>query len=307
VSRATKVAGGSASLLALAWAGACAFVYRRAFGRRYIDPRMTTPDDYGAPHETLDVRTADGVRLAAWYLPGTLPAAIVVSGGYRGRAGDVLGISAGLQRAGFHVAVYGWRGTPGSDVAAHTLGVYERNDLTAVLDALSARLGGVPIGLLGYSLGGAVSISVAADDQRVAAVCTDSAFADPRLLIGERVHSSLRVPAALVMAPVIAMFARRTGARLTDFRPVLAVEHISPRPLLIIHGDADATVPVHHAELLYAAAKEPKQLWRLPGVGHVGAYFADRREYLARVLAFFRDGLLDTNRPIENDSHRIVG
>ena len=48
MSRATKVAGGSASLLALAWAGACAFVYRRAFGRRYIDPRMTTPDDYGA-------------------------------------------------------------------------------------------------------------------------------------------------------------------------------------------------------------------------------------------------------------------
>ena len=27
--------------------------------------------------------------------------------------------------------------------------------------------------------------------------------------IGERVHSALRVPAALVMAPVVAMFARR--------------------------------------------------------------------------------------------------
>jgi dipeptidyl aminopeptidase/acylaminoacyl peptidase len=289
--RASKVAGGSASLLTLAWAGACAFVYRRAFGRRYIDPRMTTPADYGATHETMDVRTADGVGLAAWYLPGTLPAAIVVSGGYRGRAGDVLGISAALQRAGFHVAVYGWRGTPGSDVAAHTLGVYERNDLKAVIDALAARLGNVPIGLLGYSLGGAVSISVAADDNRVAAVCTDSAFADPRLLIGERVRSTLKVPAAVVMMPVMALFARRTGARLEDFRPVLAVARLAPRPILLIHGDEDETVPVHHALMLYAAAGEPKELWQLPGVGHVGAYFADRREYVSRVTTFFERGL----------------
>jgi len=289
--RAGTVAG-SASVLALAWAAACAFVYRRAFGHQYIDPRMTTPDDFGAAHESLNIRTADGIRLAGWYLPGRIDAAIVVSGGYRGRAGDVLGISAALQRAGFHVVVYGWRGTPGCDDASHTLGVYERNDLRAVLDAMVARLGAVPIGLLGYSLGGAVSISVAADDQRVAAVATDSAFADPTELIGERVHSALRIPAALVLTPVAAVFARRTGARLSDFRPVWVVGRISPRPLLIIHGDADATVPVRHARLLYDAAGAPKELWELPGVGHVGAYFADRQEYVRRVVGFFRRALV---------------
>ncbi len=292
MSRARTLAGGSASALALAWAAGCAFVYRRAFGRRFIDPRMTTPDDYNAEHEALDVRTEDGVRLAAWYLPGTLPAAIVVSAGYRGRAGDVLGISTALQRAGFHVVAYGWRGTPGSDIAAHTFGVYERNDLRAVLAALVARLGAVPIGLLGYSMGGAVSISVAADDRRVTAVCTDSAFADPRLLIGERVRHAIRVPAAILLMPVIALFARRTGARLTDFTPVTVVGRISPRPLLIIHGDADPTVPVHHAVLLYKAAGEPKELWRTPGVGHVGTYFADRQAYVRRVSEFFRMALL---------------
>src|SRR5207237_10140726 len=130
------------------------------FGHRRAAQPTATPDDYGAAHEALDVRTADGVRLSAWYLPGIRDAAVVVSSGYRGRADDVLGISAALQRAGFHVVAYRWRGTPGSDRAAHTLGVYERHDLTAVIDVLAARLGAVPIGLLGYSLGGAVSISV---------------------------------------------------------------------------------------------------------------------------------------------------
>ena len=279
-------------MLALAWAAGCAFVYRTAFGSRSPDERLTTPDDFGVAHETLDLRTADGVRLAAWYLPGTMPAAVVVSTGYRRHAGEVLAICVSLQRAGFHVIAYGWRGTPGSEPAAHTLGVYERHDLQAAIDAVAARVGQVPIGLLGYSLGGAVSISVAADDARVSAVCTDSAFADPRALMGERVRGALKVPAALLMTPVIALLSQRTGAKLSDFRPVLVVERIAPRPLLIIHGDADTTVPVHHAEELFAAAGEPKELWRLPGVGHVGAYFADRAAYVRRVNAFFHGALL---------------
>ena len=279
-------------MLALAWAAACALVYRGAFGRRAPDPRLATPADFGVDHETLDLVTSDGVRLAAWYLPGTRPAAVVVSSGYRRHPGEVLGIGVALQREGFHVVAHGWRGTPGSGEAAHTLGVYERQDLGAAITAMAARLGPVPIGLLGYSMGGAVSISVAADDSRVRAVCTDSAFADPQTLIGERVRSALKVPAVVVMTPVIALLARRTGARLTDFRPLLAVGRIAPRPLLLIHGEDDALVPVHHAELLYEAAGEPKELWRLPGVGHVGAYFADRPEYVARVLRFFQEALL---------------
>jgi len=279
-------------LLALAWAAACALVYSGAFGRRAPDPRLATPSDFGVEHEALDLVTADGVRLAAWYLPGTRPAAVAVSSGYRRHPGEVLGIAVALQREGFHVVVHGWRGTPGSEEAAHTLGVYERHDLEAAINALAARLGQVPIGLLGYSMGGAVSISVGADDSRIAAVCTDSAFADPQALVGERVRSALKVPAAVVMMPVIALLARRTGARLTDFRPVLAVGRIAPRPLLLIHGEDDVLVPIHHAELLYEAAGEPKELWRLPGVGHVGAYFADRPAYVASVTGFFRQALL---------------
>ena len=43
---------------------------------------------------------------------------------------------------------------------------------------------------------------------------------------------------------------------------------ISPVPLLIVHGDRDHYFPVEHAEALYAAAREPKELWLVEGFGH---------------------------------------
>ena len=285
-----KATGGTLALAGAAWMGACASLYWHAF--RPVKwgedgERGWTPADLGVPHESLETRTRDGLRLLAWYLPGVRDAAVVVSGGHRGRAGDVLGVSAALQRAGFHVVAYGWRGTPGSDPAAHTLGVFERRDLQAAIDAVEARLGDVPVGLLGYSLGGAVSLVVAAEDPRVRAVCADSAFSDPAGVLADGVERVLRIPGAVLTAPVAAAMAWRTGARLHDFSPLSAVGRIAPRPLLLIHGERDQAVALRHARTLYEAAGDPRELWLVPGAGHVGGYFIDRDQYLERVVGFF--------------------
>jgi alpha-beta hydrolase superfamily lysophospholipase len=275
---------------AAGWGAACGLVYWQTFRRlprTHRDSRQFTPADFELDYEELEVRTDDRLRLITWLLPGTRNAVVVVSGGYRGHISDVLGIGAALRRAGFSVVAYGWRGTPGSDAGPHTLGANECRDLTAVLDAVRGRLGPLPIGLLGYSMGGAVSISVAADDPGVRAVCADSAFADPVSLLEERIHHRLHLPAAVLADPVMALMARRTGARLADFSPVTAVARLAPRPLLLIHGDADTSVPVEHAHRLYAAAGSPKDLWVIPGLGHVGGYFADRTAYVERVTGFF--------------------
>jgi alpha-beta hydrolase superfamily lysophospholipase len=284
------VLGRTVAAGAVGWAAACGLVYWRTFRpipTTHRDQRRLTPADFELDYEELPVRTADRLRLLTWLLPGTRDAVVVVSGGYRGRISDVLGIGAALRRAGFSVVAFAWRGTPGSDRAPLTLGANERGDLTAVLDAVQDRLGSVPIGLLGYSMGGAVSISVGADDPRVRAVCADSAFADPVGLLQESIRRQLRLPAAVLADPVIALLARRTGARLADFRPVAAVGCLAPRPLLLIHGDADTSVPVEHAHRLHRAAGDPKNLWVLSGVVHVGAYFADRSTYVTRVVDFF--------------------
>ena len=50
--------------------------------------------------------------------------------------------------------------------------------------------------------------------------------------------------------------------------PADAAARIAPTPLLIVHGDKDEYFPVDHAEQLYDAAHQPKELWIVPGFGH---------------------------------------
>jgi pimeloyl-ACP methyl ester carboxylesterase len=61
------------------------------------------------------------------------------------------------------------------------------------------------------------------------------------------------------------------GWKLVPLPPAEAAARISPVPLLIVHGDKDLYFPPEHARQLYTAAREPKELWLLPGMGHAEA------------------------------------
>jgi len=50
--------------------------------------------------------------------------------------------------------------------------------------------------------------------------------------------------------------------------PAEAAGKISPVPVLIVHGDTDRYFPPDHGRELYDGAREPKELWTLPGFGH---------------------------------------
>lgn len=46
------------------------------------------------------------------------------------------------------------------------------------------------------------------------------------------------------------------------------VDDLSPRPLLLIHGERDRNLPVHCSQDIYEKAKEPKELVTYKGCGH---------------------------------------
>ena len=50
--------------------------------------------------------------------------------------------------------------------------------------------------------------------------------------------------------------------------PIRWIDKISPRPLLLIHGDKDDVVPVTDVYQLYERAKQPKEMVVISGAGH---------------------------------------
>jgi uncharacterized protein len=238
-------------------------------------------------YEDITFRTADGLNLRGWWLPQPGSRRVVVGlAGHRSPKADLLGIGSGLWRAGNNVLLFDWRSRGESDIAQHSLAYYELRDAEAAVAYALERVPQAQIGLIGYSMGASVAILLAARSTQILAVAADSPFTGIAEVVAHGV-ARLRLPARLVVPMADALTGWRYGYRFGAVRPIEAVAALSPRPLLLIHGGADSLIPVSHAHTLYAAAREPKELWVVDGTEHCGAYFADRAGYVERVAAFF--------------------
>ncbi len=176
-----------------------------------------------------------------------------------------------LCRLGFAAMIFNFRGTGASggnlDITGWT------RDLVTVIDYLHARpeVDRSRLCLLGFSGGAAVSVYVAAGDRRVSGVAACACPADFNLV------TEAETPALVVdhFRSIGAIrdrdFPESTREWLDGFRmvrPVDLVVKITTRPLLLVQGDDDDTVPVDHAHRLYRQAGEPKKLVIIDGAGH---------------------------------------
>lgn len=122
--------------------------------------------------------------------------------------------------------------------------------------------------LVGTSTGGSVATCVAADDPRVRGVGLLSPRADfddwadqPRKFLehGREIGAIRR--------PGFPASFEEWGRELRRFRPVDAARRVAPRPMLVLHGDDDESVPTADARQL-ADAHGSAELRLLPGGGH---------------------------------------
>ena len=94
-----------------------------------------------------------------------------------------------------------------------------------------------------------------------------------------------RVPTFALLAASDRYNGWRYGYRFDALRPIDHVARLAPRPLLIIHGSADAFTPVEHGRQLHAAAPSA-EYWEVPGADHAHSYAANPQAYVDRVAGF---------------------
>jgi fermentation-respiration switch protein FrsA (DUF1100 family) len=261
--------------------------------RRSPDP-PASPEDYDLPFEPVTFAARDGMKLGGWLIgEGKRPTVIFCAGMFGSMDGDAH-MAPPFVRAGFNVLQFDWRGHGVSDGPRSTLGLRERLDLLGAIDFVQSQ-GVQRIGLMGFSMGGAVALRVAAEDPRVACVVSDGGFARmENTLVGyalERTGGRGRWLFWAFARLVLGMVGVRLGESIYPAAPLPVVGQIAPRPVLFIHGEDDPFVPPPDQDALYAACGQPKQLWRVPGAGHREAYDLHPEEYIERVMLFFRAGL----------------
>lgn len=252
------------------------------------EKKFVTPWELEVPHEEVSFVAEDGLVLRGWWLPNPDAGRTVISlHGHRGARHHSVGIGAALWRRGANVLLFDHRGRGSSEGESLSLGYFELRDAAAAVDYALSRAPEVPLGLIGYSMGAAVSLLAAARGGRIGAVVADSPFASERALMRNLLKKRLGPPGPLIAALAERFLPYDQGA----VQPLQEVDNIAPRATMFIHGLSDATCDPQDSLKLYEAAGEPKELWLLEGAGHCDAYFVDRAVYCERVAAFFEEHL----------------
>jgi fermentation-respiration switch protein FrsA (DUF1100 family) len=260
---------------ALAAAGCVSLIF---FPER---PLVRTPDQIGLDYRDVDFRSADGTPLHGWLLPAKgAPKATVVF--FHGNAENISTHIASvfwLPERGFNVFLFDYRGFGRSGGRADLAGA-EADSVAALREA--RNLDGVDperLVVFGQSIGGALAVDAAADagTAGVRAVVVESAPASLRRIAREK----------LAAFPLTWPFQWPLSLLMPDrMDPEAVVGKLAPVPLLVIHGDADPVVPFGHGLALYAAAGQPKRLWRVPGGGHIEAFGRFAPVYRDALVAF---------------------
>jgi pimeloyl-ACP methyl ester carboxylesterase len=268
--------------------------------------------------EVIRIRSRDGLRLSARWLdaepadPAWWPdphEAIVLLHGYSGSvAPDLVEYGPVLRRAA-GVLGLDFRGHGDSDPGETTFGLREVDDVGGALAWLGER-GIRRVVLAGTSMGGIVAIAatVVLGDGGLAGVDADpdaprltSPAPRPRIvgIVAEAVPAELpTVVANRIRGPgpvrrwlarrAFASAAGRLGADPRATEPIRVMPLLEELPVLLIHGEADTTVPVAEGRRLAAAAGPGTEHWTIPGAGHARGRQAAPEAWDERVTAFLR-------------------
>lgn len=294
-----------AVIILLTYVGVCVIIGLLQRHLIYFPTRDydATPRDVGLEFEDLTLSTADGVSIAAWYVPHPEPkGSLIFCHGNAGNMSDRLHSIKLLHGMGVNVLVFDYRGFGRSEGRPSEQGTY--SDAVAVWRYLVETRGELPgrVILFGRSLGGAVAIELALRVElgEITAPPDESPFRRDVIRQPEPGAAPTgRTPGALVVESTFTSLLDigRLHYPLLPVRWLLTYRYESIAkvarircPKCFFHGKEDKLIPFENGLKLFEAASEPKRFIETPG-GHNDAGFTYSPEYSDQLEVFINGAM----------------
>ena len=235
----------------------------------YFPPRYPTgfepPEKYGLSVEQVWLRTEDGVKLNAWYLPTPTASQVLLL--FHGNASNLGTDLPRLQlfaHLGVNLFEVDYRGYGKSEGSPDEAGLYRDADAAYryLMESRGHKAG--DIFLHGQSLGGAVAIDLASR-RECGGLIVESSFTSAR-----------EMARRMFLLPLLEYVPK---SRFDSLEKISQVQC----PVLIVHGTQDQVIPFFMGEKLYQAAPEPKSFLPVEGAGHVDCFVVSGGRYLERL------------------------
>jgi len=192
-----------------------------------------------------------------------------------------------LREMGWNVLISHYRGCWGSEGKYRFTGI--PTDVKNAITYMKSKefVDKEKIFLVGHSMGAWATIITAAQDKRVKGAVAISGGASstemPPTKISDRQskHLDTLIAQRFLKGITLQEAIENSTRRSKELAPQDWVAKISPRPLLIIGGEQDATVSPDRVKALYEKAKQPKKLVIIKDADHV---FTKKRKELVRTV-----------------------
>ncbi len=246
------------------------------------------PSQLGLQHEEGVISTKEGFRLSYWEVEdpnckGT-KGLVVFLHGITDRKESGLNYAKELTELCQKMYLVDMRCHGESGGKYCTYGYYEKHDVVGLIDKISAEKPGLPITLLGTSMGAAIAIQAAAIDSRVSRVIAIAPFYDLFSIALDHEYRRLGIKNEFLLRTVF-----RRAEKIADFD----TSEVSPAndimkihvPILIVHGDLDNTVKRQYPERL-AELNDRAELLSIKGAGHVDVLEKGGKAFVEKISEF---------------------
>jgi fermentation-respiration switch protein FrsA (DUF1100 family) len=253
--------------------GGCRIEDRFIFHPDHVTNR--DPSHIGLTFENVFFTTQDGIRLHGWFIPHQDARATLVW--FHGNAGNIsdrlLNIKLLHDRINTNIFIFDYRGYGQSEGSVSEKGTYLDGEAAIAYllgrDDAAAR----KLILFGRSLGAAVAAEIATRVTTLGLIL-ESPFVSIREMARE-IFPSLPI-----------------GWLLRTRYDTLEKVRLVKTPILVLHGDRDATVPFAHGKRVFEVASQPKRFHRIVGASHNDTFVVGGEKYYEVLREFIESALV---------------